>query len=162
MSLGREEHVPVRRAAHTARAQPLPAGRPGHAVHVDGLHRPEVEVTVDDLLGQPQPLLARLHQAVPLTGAPEVNVLVAELLLQELRELAQSDLIRQQAVEVLRPARSPAGGLKIFLHVDVVQLLLAVQGQPVQTLRVRDADLHFLLQGKDEHEPDLLHLFTNH
>ena len=70
---------------------------------------------------------------------------MAELLLEELCELAQSDLIREEAVETFCPAGRPASGLEIFLQVDVVQVLLAVQGQPVQALAVGDADLHLLL-----------------
>ncbi len=61
----------------------------------------------DNVLGQPQSVGTRLQPPVPLTGAPEKDVLVAELFPQELGESLQAGRITQQLVEVGRPPTHP-------------------------------------------------------
>ena len=147
LPLGGHEHARLGRRGGGGEGDPVPGGRPRRAVHVDRLRGAELEVAPEDLLRQLQPVRARPQQLELLAGGPEEDVLVAELLLQELGELAQPDAVAQQTVEVLGPAGGPARGLEILLNVDIVQVLLTVQGQAVQALGVRDADLHVLLKG---------------
>ena len=137
----------VRGVAEAAGAQPVPAGGAGHAVHVDRLHGPELEVTLEDLLGEPESVRPGLQQLVALARGPEEDVLVTELLLEKVSELAQPDLVGEEAVEVLGPASGPSRCLKILLNINVVQILLAVERQSVQALGVRNTDFNVILEN---------------
>ena len=97
------------------------------------------------LLSQPQPLLSCGQVTIFLTGTPEVDILMTELFLKELGELAQTHLVRQQTVKILGPAGCSPSCLEIFLNIDITQIFLAVERESVKTLRVSDADFNIIL-----------------
>ncbi|MFN9905134.1 MAG: hypothetical protein ACK56F_03280, partial [bacterium] len=78
-----------------------------------------------------QALRAAFQQAVALARAPKVDVLVAELLLEELGELGEAVGVGEEGVEAALPGgHAAADGRGPLLA--LLLLLLALQGEAVQ------------------------------
>ena len=56
---------------------------------------------------------------------------MTELLLEEFREFSKSDLVGEEAVKLLSPARSPTSGLEILFNIDAIEVFLTVERQTV-------------------------------
>ena len=109
----------------------MPGGCARRAVHVDWLYGAELEVSLENLLCESQPVRSGVQQPVALAGRPEEDVLMTELFLEEVRELSKSDLVGKKTVELLGPAWSPTSGLEILFDVDVIEVFLTVERQTV-------------------------------
>ncbi len=98
-----------------------------------------------------QALSAVRQQAVALAGAPKVDVLVAELLLEELGELGEAVGVGEEGVEAALPGGHTAA------YDGHLLLLLALQGEAVQALAVAGTRQRvvFLLLGRKNN--DLYH-----
>ena len=149
LSLSWEEDTGLGWSGDSSQSNLVSGGSSGNTVNIDGLHCSQLQVSGDDLPRQPQSVSSLLQVTILLTRRPEEDVFVTELLLQELSELAQTNLVGQQNIKLLAPASSSPCWLKILLKIDIINIILTRQTQTIQTLRVSDADLNIVLI----HEP---------
>ena len=87
-------------------------------------------MTLKDAASGRQPLRSIREQTIALTRTPEVDVLVAELLFEELGELEEAVGVGEQVVKAALPGGHAAADRLLALF------LLALEGEAVQALPV--------------------------